>query len=101
MSEHVIETVTFRLADGLSETDFLKSAEAASSFLKSCPGFVSRRLSAGEDGVWLDLVEWTSADAAKTAIAKAAKTPGLAAFLASAAPGSEEMALRRLRIAVT
>lgn len=67
MTQHVIEAVTFKLLPTVSDAEFLKAAEAASTFLKSCEGFVRRHLSKGDDGMWLDHVEWTSLATAKAA----------------------------------
>jgi len=69
MTQHVIEAVTFKLLPTVSDAEFLKAAEAASTFLKFCDGFVRRHLSKGEDGVWLDHVEWRSLSTAKAASA--------------------------------
>lgn len=67
MTQHAIETATFKLLPTVSDSDFLKAAEAANIFLKSCDGFVRRHLSKGDDGVWLDHVEWRSLSTAKAA----------------------------------
>lgn len=61
------EIVTFRLNQGVSDTDYLAVAHAASDWLKAQPGFVFRRLSRTEDGLWTDYLEWqkqSDADAA-------------------------------------
>jgi len=67
MTQHVIEAVTFKLLPTVSDAEFLKAAETASTFLKSCEGFVRRQMSKGDDGVWLDHVEWRSLSTAKAA----------------------------------
>lgn len=67
MNNHVIEAVSMKLANGISDKDFLATQPAVEKFLKTCDGFVNRRLSKGENGVWLDHIEWTSMEAAKAA----------------------------------
>ncbi len=44
MTKHTIETVTFKLVDGISREAFAKDAEAITDFARKQPGFVSRRL---------------------------------------------------------
>lgn len=67
MKNHVIEAVTFKLAKGISDNDFLATQPSVEKFLQTCEGFINRRLSSGEDGLWLDHIEWTSMEAAKAA----------------------------------
>ena len=67
MSNHIIEIVTFKLADGVSKADFLKTVPASSDFVKSRQGFICRRLSCGDDGTWLEHIEWETLAAAKAA----------------------------------
>ncbi|MEO1249814.1 MAG: hypothetical protein AAFW76_08245 [Pseudomonadota bacterium] len=67
MTGKVIEVVRFRINEGISEAAFAKSAETVNAFLQDCPGFIARRLSRGEDGEWIDHVEWQTMEAAKTA----------------------------------
>ncbi len=69
MTKHVIETVTFKLNAGFSREDFAKSASAITDFAKSRPGFIARRLSCGEDGLWIEHIEWATMKDAKDAAA--------------------------------
>lgn len=69
MNKHVIETVTFKLNDGVSRQDFALAANDMNAFVTSCPGFIARRLSCGHDGEWIEHIEWETMEAAKQAAA--------------------------------
>lgn len=83
MSKHVIETVSFKLNEGVSREDFAEAARAMSSFVKSQPGFVARRLSCSEDGEWIEHIEWEDMEAAKAAAAKIGGVDGNKPFLSA------------------
>jgi len=55
---HVTEVVLFRLADGVSEADFLPRAQATFELLADYDGYIDRELSVSEDGLWVDVVTW-------------------------------------------
>ncbi|MHA1545134.1 MAG: antibiotic biosynthesis monooxygenase family protein [Alphaproteobacteria bacterium] len=67
MTNRVIEIVTFNLAPGVTEAEFLEKIPTSTNFIKACEGFISRRLSRSEDGSWLEHVEWETMAAAKAA----------------------------------
>lgn len=69
MTSHIIETVTFKLNDGVSHEQFLKAAQALNAFVESRTGFVARRLSCSAEGLWIEHIEWADMDAAKGAAA--------------------------------
>ncbi len=77
---HVIENVSFRLKPDSNVDGFLKSNEAVDAWLSAQPGFVTRTLSEGEGGMWLDHVEWATMDAAKAAADAMMKEATLAPF---------------------
>jgi hypothetical protein len=83
MPNHVIETVTFKLNEGVSREEFAMAARAMNSYVTGCPGFISRRLSCSEDGTWVEHIEWAGMDAAKAAAAGIGKEPDNAEFLAA------------------
>ncbi len=83
MSKTVIETVTFKLNEGVSREDFVSAAKGMSSWVEARPGFVHRRLSCTEDGTWIEHIQWDNMDAAKAAAAEIGKVPGNADFLAA------------------
>ena len=64
----VIETVTFRLAPGTDEAEFLAvDRRVQTEFTYQQPGVLRRTTSRGEDGDWIVIVLWraaTDADAA-------------------------------------
>ena len=67
----VVEMVTFRANEGVSKDQSQKALMALGDFVKTQPGFVSRKVSQSEDGEYLDLVFWVDLPSAKTAAAKA------------------------------
>jgi len=88
MPERVIELVLLKTKSGLSDDAFLSTVAATTEFLKSCKGFICRRLAKGEEGQWLDYLEWASMDDALAA-AKAFNTSGTTkAFNESIDPAS-------------
>ena len=56
----VIEYVTFTLVPGADEAAFLYAARGTEALVRRQPGFVTRRLSRGEDGSWTDAETWAS-----------------------------------------
>ena len=91
MDQPVIEVVAFKLVDGVSDAEFLKSAEAATAFVRGCGGFVRRTLSKSVDGTWLEHVEWRSMDEAKAAAAAFPAQESLKPFMASIDMSTLEM----------
>lgn len=81
MSKNIIETVTFKLNDGVSREDFIAAAKEMSPWVESRPGFLHRRLSCAEDGTWIEHIQWADMDAARVAAAEIGKAPGNANFL--------------------
>ena len=63
----VAEIVTFRLAEGIGETQFLDAARGTEVFVRAAPGVIARRLSRGDDGRWTDYVAWDSLASAQAA----------------------------------
>ena len=92
----VTEIVTFRLAADISEEAFLTAARATGPLLAAEPGFVSRRLSRGEDGTWTDHVAWTDLARAEAAAQRIMAAPAAAPFLTSIDPASIVMRHERL-----
>ncbi len=97
MTNHVIENVRFRLEDGVTTEAFLAANKAVDSWLATLDGFVTRSLSEGEDGVWLDHVEWTDMAAAKAASEAMMTVEALAPFGKSIAAEGLEMRHHMLR----
>ncbi|MBB3993867.1 hypothetical protein GGR95_001498 [Sulfitobacter undariae] len=77
MTKPVIETVTFKLNPGVSRDEFAKAAQAISAFASKREGFISRRLSCTNDGLWIEHIEWASLEAAQSAAAAIGTDPTL------------------------
>lgn len=72
---HVIEWAPFTLAEGADEQTVLAASEALQrNFLDHQPGFLSRELLRLDDRRWVDLVHWTSREAADAAMTAAASS---------------------------
>ena len=81
MTKHVIETVTFKLEQGVSKEDFLETVPCSTDFATAQPGFIARRLSCAEDGTWIEHVEWESMADAKRAAVVIGQTDSVKPFL--------------------
>ena len=99
MTGQVIETVTFELAEDVSPETFLATNQALEAFLDECPGFLSRRLSQGDDGSWLDYVEWRDMQTAKSAAEQFMQRPDLKPMLECIKAESVQMTHRKLALA--
>ena len=67
----LVETTTFRLAEGVDEATFLAADEALQAEINPLRGFVRRTTARGDAGTWLVLALWWSAgeaDAAPAAV---------------------------------
>ena len=69
-SQHILETVTFKIHDHISQNQFMVLAEKFNEYLNECDGFISRRLSLTESGRWVDIVEWEDLKFAKSSASK-------------------------------
>jgi len=77
----VIETVTFRLADGVDEAAFLEAdEEIRTGFLYHQPGMARATTARGDDGEWIVLVLWASPADADAAARAAADNPAAQRF---------------------
>ena len=63
----LLETTTFRLAEGVDEAAFLAADEALQAEMGPHRGFVRRTTARGEAGEWLVLAMWWSAEVADAA----------------------------------
>ena len=88
MTKSVIEEVRFKLAEGVEDAAFLSQIDAMRPWLMAQGGFVRRRLSKGDDGTWLDHLEWASMDEARAAGQALMGEPSLAPFMACIDPAS-------------
>ena len=91
MTQTVVETVTFELAESATQQELLTRIKATEDFVRALPGFVFRRLSCGADGRWSDCVVWQDM-ASATAAAKAFEAQAFVpALMATMKPGSVQM----------
>lgn len=65
-----IEVTTFRLNRGLEIADFIAANADVDAWLLRQPGFLSRRIAQGADGVVVDMLIWSSARAGEDAAAR-------------------------------
>lgn len=91
MTKNVAETVSFELAPGVTANQFIALSQKSEAFVRQNPGFIFRRLSAGEDGRWTDTVIWADMETARAAAADFPKQDFAPALMAAIAPGSETM----------
>ena len=71
----VMEIVSFRLNEGVSDDDFRQAASAIDSLLRDRGTASERRLVVDDDGLWTDIIEWTSMEEAKSAAEELVKDP--------------------------
>jgi len=77
----VIEVTTFRLAAGVDEATFREAdSRYQTEFAYGQPGLLRRTVARGQDGEWLVVTLWRSADDADAAGRKAAADPGARAY---------------------
>ncbi len=100
MTHDVIETVTFRLLDGVAPDAFLQAAHEATAFMTDCPGFLRRRLSCADDGTWTEHVEWASLYAAHAAAARIGQDARARAFVGAIDGPSVRLAHSHLKVSV-
>ena len=100
MTKHVIETVTFRLEDGVSKEAFLDAIACSTDFVTSRSGFVSRRLSCAADGSWIEHIEWETMADAKGAAAAIGQAASVRPFLACINGPSARLTHSELEVSV-
>ena len=98
MNTKVIETVSFKLAEGVEDADFIKTTDAVSSYLQSCKGFNTRRLSKADDNTWLEHIEWDNMDDAKAASASFMDQESIVPYMQSIDPETVSMSHQDLLV---
>lgn len=91
MTQNVAETVTFKLADGVTHDQFIALIKKTEAFVHTHPGFIFRRLSSGADGQWTDAVIWADMETAQAAAAEFQNQDFAPALMAAIAPGTAAM----------
>jgi hypothetical protein len=65
---HVVEMAIFKLRDGVTRDQLLRTVEPVSEWAMRQPGFISRDLTYSSDSdTWIDVLWWESLEAAHTA----------------------------------
>jgi len=86
LSGPVAEIVTFRLASGTTKEQFIAAARNTEPFVAAAPGFISRTLTQGEDGVWTDYILWRDMASAKQMAAAFMNEPTVIPFMQAIDP---------------
>ena len=100
MSQRVIETVTFKLKPGVTREAFQQIASTLNPYVQDCEGFLARRLSCAEDGIWVEHIEWASMEDAKSAAAGIGKDPRNAQFLSAIDAATVTLVHSRLEVSI-
>ncbi len=100
MTNTVIETVTFKLAEGVEDGAFEATFPALEAFTESQKGFIARRFSKGEDGTWLDHIEWSSLQDAQAASENFMQTESIKPFMQCVDGSSVQMSHNQLIVSM-
>ncbi|WP_460274555.1 hypothetical protein [Celeribacter sp. ULVN23_4] len=87
----MIETVTFRLKDGVSRSDLHARADALEAYFLSCPGYLGRVLFEQADGRWVDQISWADEASMNACDAGFRDHPAAAPYMALVEEGSVAM----------
>lgn len=60
MIKRKIETVQFKLQENVEELNFVAEIEKTKPLISEIDGFVKRSIAKGENGTWIDVLEWES-----------------------------------------
>lgn len=100
MTTPVIETVTFTLLPGADATVFAQAAQDMNAWITAQPGFIQRRLSCTEEGLWIEHIEWADMASAKAAAAAIGSDPAHGPFLSAIDGASAKMHHSALTVTV-
>ena len=64
-SRHVAEVVHFKLNEGATDADCMALLRHIGDWAQAHPGFISRQVSHGDDGSWVDVTVWNTTENAK------------------------------------
>ncbi len=90
MLNPVMELVTFKINANCTPEAFAVANEPVNTWVRAQPGFQSRALS-NQDGTWIDVVFWDSAETAHAAAAKVMSDLGQSEFMAMIDTNSVQM----------
>ena len=92
MKKLIVEVAQFKLAEGVSEEEFLKEAEAVQKgFLEKQSGYIDRELLKTEDGLWADVLHWKTMKEAQKAAEVMMGNPAAQGFMQKIDPSSVKM----------
>ena len=86
LSGPVAEIVTFRVVNGTTKEQFIAAARQTEPFVAAAPGFISRTLTQGEDGVWTDYILWRDMASAKQMATAFMDEPSVMPFMQAIDP---------------
>ncbi len=86
LSGPVAEIVTFRVVNGTTNEQFIAAARQTEPFVTAAPGFISRTLTQGEDGVWTDFILWRDMASAKQMATAFMDEPSVMPFMQAIDP---------------
>lgn len=76
------EAITVKLQDGADPDGFLAANKAIEeNHILKQPGFIAREIGRTEDGEWLIVIHWESAEDSAASIAKFGEAPGVEEFM--------------------
>jgi len=71
-----VEVVSYQLQKGVTRERYMPFVQQLQESVKEMEGFIQREVLYNEEsGVWMEIIEWSSADAAKQAEAKLMQEP--------------------------
>jgi type IV pilus biogenesis protein CpaD/CtpE len=92
----LVELTTFKLNKGISNADFVKSAEQMeNNFLKNQDGFIKRTLTISGDTLWTDIVYWENQEIHSKAMNMAEKSEKVMPFMGKIDFNSVKMSLNK------
>lgn len=78
----VAEVITVKLLEGSDADAFVAANQALEeSYIVKQPGFIAREVAVSEDGEWIIVVHWESAEDSAASIAKFESAPGVETFM--------------------
>lgn len=85
----VLELVQFKLKADVSDADFLTAAaETQTGFLAQNEGFIRREIWKNADNQWIDMIYWTSLEAAHASMQQFITHPATQPFMTAIDPDS-------------
>lgn len=58
MTNHIIDVISYRTAEGVTDAEYIAAARGLDAFLDRCGGMISRSLHKAEDGTWHEIMTW-------------------------------------------